>query len=191
MSVEIESGLIQRCRAGDQDAFRELLERFHAPVFAVAYALTRDSAEAAEVEQDTFIKAWRSLPTFRGDAALGTWLTRLAVNTARDRLRRTRTRALLHVLMPWRTLTGQEAFDRLEQRDELDHALRHLSATVRQTLGLYYGADLPVREVAEALGCAEGTVKWRLSTGVAQLRELLESERSLEFSRGGRRVTDA
>jgi RNA polymerase sigma factor (sigma-70 family) len=83
----------------------------------------------------------------------------LAVNTGRDRLRRIKTRALLHVLMPWRWPTGQEAFERLEQRDELDLALGHLSATIRQTLALYYGADLRVREVAEALGCAEGTVK--------------------------------
>jgi RNA polymerase sigma factor (sigma-70 family) len=125
MSAQTESDLVERCRAGDQDAFRELLEQFHARVFAVAYALTRDSAEAAEVEQETFIKAWRGLAHFRGDAALGTWLTRLAVNTARDRLRRNRTRALLSVLMPWHTPTGQEAFERLEQRDELDHALGH------------------------------------------------------------------
>jgi RNA polymerase sigma-70 factor, ECF subfamily len=189
--MSAESDLAERCRAGDQDAFRELLELFHARVFAVAYALTGDSAEAAEVEQETFIKAWRGLAHFRGDAALGTWLTRLAVNTSRDRLRRVRTRALLNVLMPWRTPTGQEAFERLEQRDELDHALGHLSATIRQTLALYYGADLRVREVAEALGCAEGTVKWRLSTGLAQLRELLEADRSATFSRDARRVTDA
>ena len=66
MSAETESDLVERCRAGDHDAFRELLEFFHARVFAVAYALTRDSTEAAEVEQETFIKAARSPATLAG-----------------------------------------------------------------------------------------------------------------------------
>jgi RNA polymerase sigma-70 factor, ECF subfamily len=186
MNGEPESNLVARCRAGDQAAFRELLELFHQRIFAVAYAFVHDPDEAAEVEQETFVKAWRGLPSFRGDAALGTWLSRLAVNTARDHLRRRQARALLSGLLSWRASTGQDALDRVVERDELDHALSRVPATIRQTLALRYGAGLSVREVAEALGCAEGTVKWRLSTGVAQLRELLVADRLPDFSRVAR-----
>src|SRR5919201_5328693 len=97
---ETDLELVSRCRAGSQEAYRELVETYHERVYRAAYALTGNAADAAEVEQDTFVKAWRGLRGFRGEAALGTWLTRLALNAARDHLRRRQRRELLQALLP-------------------------------------------------------------------------------------------
>jgi len=180
---EMDLELVSRCRAGSQEAYRELVESYHQRVYRTAYALIGNPADAAEVEQETFVKAWRALASFRGQAALGTWLTRLAVNAARDHLRRKRTRELLdQVLVHRRFLAqqrrGEDSLEGVEQHDALAAALERLSPTLRQSLALYYGAELSVREIAEVLGCPEGTVKWRLSTGVAKLRALLDPDRA-------------
>jgi RNA polymerase sigma-70 factor (ECF subfamily) len=84
---EEERTLVARCQRGDQDAFHVLVELTHERVYRTAYAVVGDPHEAAEVEQETFVKAWQGLPRYRGDALL-TWVTRLALNTARDHLRR-------------------------------------------------------------------------------------------------------
>src|SRR5919198_4926025 len=94
MPPEPDSRLIARCRAGDQDAFRELVEQHHERVYRTAFAVTANPVDASDVEQETFVRAWQGLRQFRGEASLATWLTRLALNAARDHLRRRRTRAL-------------------------------------------------------------------------------------------------
>jgi RNA polymerase sigma-70 factor, ECF subfamily len=180
--TEHEAELVAQCRRGDQEAFRALVDAYHDRVFRTAYALTGDPHDATEVEQDTFVKAWRGLAAFRGDAALATWLTRLALNAARDHLRRRRARAVLQGVLVHRRLMalradGEQALQRVDERDDLDRAVRRLPPPLRQTLALYYGAELSVKEIAETLRCPEGTVKWRLSTGIARLRELLDPER--------------
>jgi RNA polymerase sigma-70 factor (ECF subfamily) len=180
---ETDQERVSRCRAGSQDAYRELVETYHQRVYRTAYALVGNPADAAEVEQETFVKAWRALGSFRGQAALGTWLTRLAVNAARDHLRRKRARDLLDQLLAHRRLLaqqkrGEDTLEGVEQHDALADALKRLAPALRQALALYYGAELSVREIAEVLGCPEGTIKWRLSTGIAKLRDLLDPDRA-------------
>src|SRR5437764_10485910 len=87
-----ETELIERCREGDEHAFRHLVEIHHDRVYRVAYAVTGSSMEAEDVAQETFLKAWRSLKQFRGGSSLSTWLTRIALNAGRDSLRRQRSR---------------------------------------------------------------------------------------------------
>lgn len=171
-----EAELLARCHAGDQRAFRRLLELHHQQVYRTAYALTADADEAADIAQETFLKAWRALPGFRGDAALRTWLTRLALNTARDHLRRRRARAILGTLRGGAGRAGDDPAVVVADRDELRRALGQLSAQGREVVALRYGRDLSLAEIAALLDCPEGTVKSRLHGALARLRVLLRRE---------------
>lgn len=177
-----EAELIARCRAGDQEAFRRLVEEHHQRVYRTAYAVTADTAEAGEVAQETFVKAWQGLPGFRGDAALATWLTRLALNTARDHLRGRRRREALAVvrglaLAPIQPRAAETA-QAVEDRDELQRAIERLSPRARQVVALRYGLELSLKEIAETLDCPEGTVKSRLNAALGALREIIGRERA-------------
>jgi RNA polymerase sigma-70 factor (ECF subfamily) len=155
--VTSEADLIARCRAGDQEALGELVAVHHERVYRVAYALAGSEEVAQEIVQETLLKAWRGLRGFWGEAALGTWLTRLALNAGRDALRRERRRAALESvlgLLPWARPTAGVS---VEERDELDYALRRLSPAARQVLALRYGLDLSISETAQGLGCPEGS----------------------------------
>jgi len=173
-----EAALLARCRAGDHVAFRLLLERHHQQVYRTAYALTTDADEAADITQETFLKAWRALPGFRGDAALGTWLTRLALNTARDGLRRRRTRATLDTLRGVPGRAHDDPAGAVADSDELQRALGQLSAQAREVVALRYGRDLSLSEIAALLDCPEGTVKSRLNGALTRLRALLQTARA-------------
>jgi RNA polymerase sigma-70 factor, ECF subfamily len=176
---DAERTLIARCRQGDQEAFRLLLERHHQTVYRVAYAITGDPTDAAEIVHETFIKAWRSLGSFRHDATLATWLTRVALNTARDHLRRQRTREIVgavHGLI--RPQPAPDARAAIEDRDELQRAMRRLSPRARQVIALRFGLELSQREIADLLGCPEGTVKSRLNAALTALRKHLDEGRA-------------
>lgn len=168
-----EATLLARCRAGDQQAFRVLLEAHHQQVYRTAYALTADADEAADITQETFLKAWRALPGFRGEASVGTWLTRLALNTARDHLRRRRRPAPLALLLGTGSRAADDPAVAAADRDELARALRQLPARGREVVALRYGRDLSLAEIAALLDCPEGTVKSRLHGALARLRVLL------------------
>lgn len=127
--AEAEAALLARCRAGDHAAFRRLLEWQHQRVYRIAYAVVADADDAAEVTQETFIKAWHALPGFRGDAAFGTWLTRLALNTARDHLRRSHTRRARDSAYP--CLRASCSTDLLTPRDSADERCHPGHSTFR------------------------------------------------------------
>jgi len=169
--VDGERELVRRCRSGDPKAFRHLVETHHERVYRTAFALTADPEVAQEVVQETFLRAWRGLGRFRGEASLATWLTRLAVSAGTDELRRQRRQARLHLAPLPLPFSRPDAARTLEDRDELDHALAQLRPEARQVIALRFGLDLSLREIAATLGCPEGTVKSRLHTALNQLRE--------------------
>lgn len=169
-----ERDLVRRCLGGDPEAFRRLMERHHERVYRTAYALTGESGAAEDVEQETFLRAWRGLRRFRGEASLATWLTRLAVSAGTDELRRQRRHALLRQVLATLPFGRPDAIALVDQRNELDRALSHLGPEARQVIALRFGLDLPVKEIARLLDCPEGTVKSRLHTAVARLRERID-----------------
>lgn len=174
--MESEASLLARCRAGDQEAFRRLLEAHHQRIYRVAYAVVPDAEDAAEIAQETFIKAWHALPGFRGDAAFATWLTRLALNTARDHLRRghaSRERDAAYAA----GLSASDPAEPFADRDEIAHALDLLTPQAREVVALRYGQELSLAEIAAVLACPEGTVKSRLNAALTRLRAILRRER--------------
>jgi len=177
-TATIDTELVRRCRAGDEGAFRQLVETYHDRVYRTAYAVTGDVDTAAEVVQETYLKAWRGLAWFRGEASLATWLTRLAVHTGTDYLRRRRRRALLPPVLALLRREHQDAVQAFVDRDEVQRALDRLPADVRQVVALRFGLDLSVKDIALVLGCPEGTVKSRLHRALERLRTIITQERT-------------
>src|SRR5690349_4907029 len=89
--------LVQAAQAGDLDAFETLVRRYQAPVYRIALRLLHSSADAEDVTQDTFIRAWRSLPRFRGESAFPTWLYRIVTRRCLDLLAARRPTQVLDV----------------------------------------------------------------------------------------------
>jgi RNA polymerase sigma-70 factor (ECF subfamily) len=171
---------------GDPDAFGELFRRHRDRLWAVALRTTGNPEEAADGLQDGMIAAFRRAGSFRGEAAVTTWLHRIVVNACLDRLRAAkvrRTEALPDDLEDrggrGSLVTQDGTHDPAdltvadERRRRVLAALDSLPAPQRAALVLVDMEGYPVQEVAEMLGCAEGTVKSRCFRGRARLAEVL------------------
>jgi RNA polymerase sigma-70 factor (ECF subfamily) len=171
-----EPELVERARNGDVAAYEELVRRYQDLAFRVAYLITGSAAEAEDAAQEGFVRAYRALNRFRPGAPLRPWLLRIVANAARNR----RIAAARHP-----TLALSAAMDRpsddatqspeaaalaAEARDELLAALADLRDDDRRVIAYRYFLDLSEAETADALGCARGTVKSRLSRALGRLR---------------------
>lgn len=172
--------------AGDPEAFGELVRRHRDRLWAVALRTTSDPEEAADALQDAFISAYRNAASYRGEAAVTTWLHRVVVNACLDRMRRRKARPTVHIPDD-EPDTGARAvpdprdeMDRLELRMEIDKALRALPVDQRSAIVLVDVEGLSVSEAAEVLGVPEGTVKSRCSRGRAKLAVALAGLRDPE-----------
>ena len=167
---------IRRAQAGDVDAF-ELLYREHAGrVFALCLRLQAgNSADATELMQDVFIKAWRRLATFRGDCAFSSWLHRMAVNTMLENARSNR-RRLARVLPMDDTslLPGAARSSGVELKMDMEDAIASLPKGARLAFVLHDVEGYQHQEIAEQLGVSVGTIKAQLHRARRLLRERLE-----------------
>jgi RNA polymerase sigma-70 factor (ECF subfamily) len=169
--------LVRRAQNGDEPAFRELVARHRDRAYALALRMTGSAADAEEVAQDAFVRAWRALPAFRFEAAFGTWLHRIVARLALDRrevlVRRAKREA------PEDAAPEPEApappDDSAGAR--LERLLSTLSEKARAAVVLYYYEDRSVAEAARILGVPEGTVKTLLSRARVALRAAWEQER--------------
>ena len=175
--------------AGDHDAFGELFRRHRSRLWAVALRTTGHPEDAADGLQDGMVAAYRRAGTFRGDAAVTTWLHRVVVNACLDRVRSRRVRAadpLPEGVEPGHAVTralgrdaGREVEDpagaavRHEDAARVLDALATLSPEQRAALVLVDMEGWPVAEAAEVLGCATGTVKSRCARGRTRLAVVL------------------
>jgi RNA polymerase sigma-70 factor (ECF subfamily) len=184
--------LVEQARTGSEQAFRALVERHQGRAVALAHRLTGARADAEEVAQDAFLRAWRALPEFRGEAAFATWLHRIVTHVALDRravVARRRTREVGVDEAGLESLAadagpgpgGDAAEDRITARFRAE-LLAGLTEVQRTAVSLHYLEDRPVLEVAQAMGLPENTVKTHLSRARAAMREAF---RRGEHRRGG------
>ena len=174
--------LVARCRAGELGAFEELYRAHAGKLFSVACRILGNVSDAEDVLQEVFLSAHRKLDGFRGESALATWLYRLATNQCLDylRSRAARTGELTETLdeepglyEPGRTGLADQTVARMD----LERALTQLPAGCRAAFVLHDVQGLEHREVAEALGIAEGTSKSQVHKARLRLRTLLGSRR--------------
>ena len=172
-----EAELIARARRGDEEAYAALVTRYSDLAFRTAYLVTGSVADAEEAAQDGFLAAYRALPRFRGDAPLRPWLLRIVANAARNRRRASRRPADLELRLVDQFSKGDAApspealVEAAEERVALLRAVNSLDESDRRVIACRFFLDLDVAESAAVLGCAEGTVKSRLSRAVRRLRD--------------------
>jgi RNA polymerase sigma-70 factor (ECF subfamily) len=167
---------IRRAQAGDVNAF-ELLYREHAGrVFALCLRLQAgNSAEATELMQDVFIKAWRRLATFRGDCAFSSWLHRMAVNTMLENARSDKRRVARVLPMDDTSLLpGAARSSGVELKMDMEDAIASLPKGARLAFVLHDVEGYQHQEIAEQLSVSVGTVKAQLHRARRLLRERLE-----------------
>lgn len=172
--------LITRFQAGDELAFRLLMERHSERTRNLIFSIFRSSELVDDLTQDVFLKAYRALAHFRFDAAFSTWLYRIAVNHCRDVMRKQKLRRSisLHALLEARDKevamkTSVEPQEH-ETRELIDRGLQRLPEKYRIPVVLKDVEGLSYEEMADVMQCEMGTVKSRLSRGRTMLRVYLK-----------------
>lgn len=179
MDAAAERDLVGRCRAGDEAAFRDLVDAYKDLVFALIARTIPDRNRVEDLAQEVFLRVHRGLPYFRGEARLSTWIYRIAANVClQDRgSSPVRSVSLDHARENGRALeipAHDRAFDRVELRDRLEKAIAQLPSTYRLLIAGHYLKGLQYEELAEALEMPLGTVKTQLHRAKRRLREMLE-----------------
>jgi len=181
-----EARLISRLRAGDLAAFEELVAHFERPVFALCFRLLGDAEEARDAAQETFLKIYRGLSGFRGEAGLKTWIYRIAINQAMNQKRwwrrrhrdetislditRGQSEATLGSMLPGRGSSPEAEAISSEREHSIMHALGEIKEEYRIALMLREIEELSYEEIAETLSISIGTVKSRIARGREELR---------------------
>lgn len=176
-----EEVLIERCRAGNDAAFRELVNRYKALVYGVILRTVADRSRADDLAQEVFLRVHRGLGTFRGESSLSTWLFRITRNVCAEvRDRRRFEQSLDALATDDRVTTEPGAPDRvfadLELKDRLDKALASLPPAARFIISAHYLGGRKYEDLAHALDMPIGTVKTHLHRARRRLRELLDVE---------------
>lgn len=173
-----EQNIVHKAQQGDTDAFAGLVETYQGPVYRLALGLGLSPHDAEEVAQETFVAAWRGLPSFRGDSKFFTWLYQLTHHTAVDFLRREKRRGNTADIAECTELSDGEnqpekIAERHSDREAVAAAMAELSPEYREILLLRYMQELDYDEIAAALKLPAGTVKSRLNRAKARLKEVL------------------
>ena len=172
--------LIEAITSGDRDAFRSLVEREQNPVFRTCYRVLGRVADAEDVTQETFVIAFRSIGTYRGEGTLGAWLGRIATRQALRRLGQRR--EILSIDASGAALETPGGQDPLglaiaaERAARVRTAVAALGEPYRETVAMRFFAELSLNEIAEQTGRPLGTVKTHLHRGLSRLRETMGRE---------------
>lgn len=180
-----DAAAVAQARAGDQDAFRELVERYSRKVFRLGYRMTSSEQDAEDVVQETFLRVYRNLQQFESRANFGTWIFRIAANAALDLMRKRQRHEESHD--PVDPEGSQEspalaatdpAPDRLvfsaEVKQKVERALAGLSPTERTAFVLRHFEGMSIEEIGSALGLRQSATKNTVFRAVQKLRRELE-----------------
>jgi RNA polymerase sigma-70 factor (ECF subfamily) len=181
-----EQALIRRIHQGEPEKFYELVRPFERRVYAAAFAILRNEADAEDAAQEAILKAFANLRQFRAEARFSTWLIQIAVNEARMRRRKEHADVMEPIgelqdaegaytprdFADWRELPS-EALERREVRELLQEALASLGGKYRDVFVLRDVQHMSIEEVSETLGISIASVKTRLLRARLMLRDLL------------------
>ena len=172
-----DADLMNRIKAADAAAFRELLNRFERKVFSLAWRLTASEADARDLTQDVFLKVWKNPAAWQPTAKLDTWLYRVAYNAFIDMRRREKpTEELGEMLespadLPEKTLIAKS------ESDCIRNAVESLPPRQKEALVLCYYQDLKAKDAAEILGLSQGATEALLFRARQSLKDLLGKEK--------------
>lgn len=198
-----EQELIRELKSGSEQAFSLLIAQYSQPIYSLIARSLRDPSEAADVTQDVFVKVFRSISGFHGDASLRTWIYRIALHETSNQRRwwNRHKKQELTIDAPLQNEEGEctclaemlatgdaspyEQAARTETRQRVEAALQHLPDAYREVVVLREIEGFGYEEIAEILNVNLGTVKSRLTRGRAALREYLKSKELQEKTHSG------
>lgn len=183
--ISEELQLLAACRKGETAAFEQLVLRYQRSLYNVAFRISGNEADAADIVQETFLAAWRKIKEFRGEAKLSTWLTSITVNQARTRWQQNRQKQGREESLDSSDEAGQgrplqvasdqpsamEQLERSQLRELLERCIKALDQGFREVLVLRDMREMPYDEVGQVLGLREGTVKSRLFRARESVRD--------------------
>jgi RNA polymerase sigma-70 factor (ECF subfamily) len=181
--IQIDQGIIKRAARGDARAHEVLYRAFATPVYSLCLRFTRVPAHAEDLVQETFIEIMRSIAKFRGEAALGTWIRRIAVTKSLMFLRSAWTKRGRALAEDWDEMTpGDNASHGISRYPDdaldLDAALANLPTVSRTVVWLHDVEGFTHKEIAALMGKTESFSKSQLSRAYQRLRPMLEVEHS-------------
>jgi RNA polymerase sigma-70 factor (ECF subfamily) len=182
--MEDERQLIRRAKNGDREAFMVLVKRYEKPIYQLIFRLTGNREDAADLTQETMLKAFKALKSFQEKSSFHTWLHRIAVNLSLNFLKRNRAQKnqleyldnRLNEETEFQAVSVADNWQASEElREKLEKALEELPLLFKTTFSLVVFQGMSHRQAAEVLGCSEGTVSWRVHESRKMLREKLKS----------------
>jgi RNA polymerase sigma-70 factor, ECF subfamily len=194
--------LVQRVRSGDQRAFKQLVERYQRKVYAVAYGMLKDKEEARDVAQEAFVKVYKYLDHFKGDASFYTWLYRITANICIDQMRKKGTargdsvefdetvatdtsEANLGALGSKLGTNPQKAMLRKELADKINAALQEVPEKHREILLMREIEGMSYEDLARVLEIPKGTVMSRLFHARLKVQKILNEYLELDEHKSG------
>lgn len=195
-----ETTLIARILAGEKNLFHDLIRPYERRMYMTAFSILQNAGEAEDAVQETMLKAYRNLQSFRGEAKFSTWLTSIALNEARGQRRKSERRATVsideerdqdnadcdpYLLRDWREIPS-ESLERKDIADRLQAAVQELPEIYRTVFVLRDMEETSIEETARVLGLQAGAVKVRLHRARMMLQKRLaqELEMTLPPARG-------
>jgi RNA polymerase sigma-70 factor, ECF subfamily len=194
--------LVQRVRSGDQRAFKQLVERYQRKVYAVAYGMLKDKEEARDVAQEAFVKVYKYLDHFKGDASFYTWLYRITANICIDQMRKKGTsrgdavefdetiatdtaEANIGALGSKLGTNPQKAMLRKELAEKIEAALQEVPEKHREILLMREVEGMSYEDLAKVLGIPKGTVMSRLFHARLKVQKILNEYLELDEHKSG------
>jgi RNA polymerase sigma-70 factor (ECF subfamily) len=185
--------LVARATGGDLESFNQLVRRWERPIFALAYRTLGREEDARDVVQDAFLRAYRGLPRFKGEAKFSSWLYRITLNLCRDWIRRERRAPIVPTpagtdpnafadeqVSP--SLSVEELVGRHQLSEAVAQAMAELPEDQRTAILMKEYHGLTFQEIADTLQCPLSTVKTRLYQGLSVLRRRLERRQAEQAS---------
>lgn len=194
MSKSLDELLVERAKRGDVEAFEQLIGQYEKKVYNLAYRLTGRHEDASDIAQEAFLRAYSSLPDFRGDSSFATWLFRIVNNACLDELRKRKRQRLTSLDEPLTvedgemdrqlaiadTADGPEAsLERVEVQRAVQESINALEEEYRVVILLRHMYGYSYNEIADTLGLNLGTVKSRLNRAKQALKEMFGSRELL------------
>jgi RNA polymerase sigma-70 factor (ECF subfamily) len=186
LEQSFEAGMLARLRARELEAFEELVAQFERPVYNLCLRLLGDPEEARDSAQETFLKVYRGMSTFRGESGLKTWIYRIAINQAMNQRRwwrrrhrsetvsldltRGQSEETLAAAIPSSAVTPEQEVLTNERKQQVMRALYQMKLEYRVALTLREIEEMSYEEIAETLSISIGTVKSRIARGREELR---------------------
>lgn len=179
LEKESNSELISLAESGNEFAFREIIKRYKPKIERVVIGMLGQTQEAEDVGEEVFIRFFFSMNKFKGEAELGTYLTRIAINLSLNELKR-RKRSNLRLSKYFENSLKkdvQNLIKNFENKEFVEHALNKLSSKLKTVIVLRFMNSMQVNEISETLNIPVGTVLSRLARGQEKLKSLLKAAR--------------